>query len=69
LRVEVILEEFLVRSTGYLACGMVHRFVEVYWDGVHVMNGADDEIDGGMGGEGGDEGGVGGADIFAFEAD
>lgn len=33
------------------------------------MNGADDEIDGGMGGEGGDEGGVGGADIFAFEAD
>lgn len=33
------------------------------------MNGADEEIDGGMGGEGGDEGGVGGADIFAFEAD
>lgn len=61
LLIVVLLEKRLLAPAG-VPRPCVGRGVEVDGDGARVVDGADEVVDGGIGGEGEDLGGVGGAD-------
>ena len=68
LAVEVVFEELFVCAAAGGPSGLVHGGREVDGDFVHVVDGAEEEVDGGGGCERFDEWEVGLADPFTFKA-